>query len=215
MQAIRRRSGAWWAGAGAVVAVVLFAAANALWAFEQPAPTSSAAAIVDFYDREAGRIAVGGPLSLLSLAIFGAFGCAIRGVLLDRGAPRLLADLALAGTVLALAPGLGAETVNLAAAHRAADGALTEQLALALFDVSYVLGSYAVGPGFGLLMLALGAAALRDPWLLPRPVALVAVALGVALVTPLAAILAGEYAAGPPFLVVAALGLRLLRAERQ
>ena len=98
------------------------------------------------------------------------------------------------------AAGLGAESVNLAAALRAGDGELTEPLALALFDISYVFGSYATGIGFGVAMLAIGAVALRSGKLLPRWLAFVAVVIGLAMVTPLAGYVLGEYTVAPCFL---------------
>ena len=201
-----------WAGLTAIGSVVLFSIANALWAFEQPAPGSSAATIVDFYSDASGRIAVGGLLSLLAMGGFLVFACLLRQVLLDDGVERVLADAVLAGAVLGIAPGLGAETVNLAAAQRAGDGELTAPLALALFDISYVFGSYATGIGFGVFTLALGAAALRRPALLPRWLALAGLVLGVLLVTSIVALLIGEYTVGPPFVLVVVLGVRLLRA---
>ena len=200
-----------WAGIAAIGAAALFGVANALWAFEQPAPGASAETLQRFYADASGRIVAGALLSLFSFAWFGVFAAALRRVLAE-GAGTLLADVAFAGAILGLTAGFGAETINMAAALRAGDGELTAPLALALFDVSYVFGSYAVGVGFGLLALALGAAALRDPSLLPRWLAVVALAVGVALVTPLAALTIGEYTAGPVVLLAAVLGVRLLRA---
>jgi hypothetical protein len=200
-----------WAGAAAVAAVVLFAAGNALWAFEQPQPGASAATLLDFYGTASDRIVIGALLSLVSIAVFAVFAAALRRVLLDHGAGDPLADVAFAGVLLGLAAGLGAETINMAAALRAGDEELTAPLALALFDISYVLGSYAAGIGFGLLMLAVSAAALRSPSLLPRRLAILGLVIGVASITPLAALTIGEYTVGPPFLVVLVLGVRLLR----
>ena len=199
------------AGVTGIAAVVIFGVANALWAFEQPAPDASASTVVDFYTDASERISVGGPLSLLSMAVLTVFACALRRVLVDRGAGEVRADMAFAGLLLGIAPGLGAEGINMAAAHRAGDGALTEELALALFDVSYVLGSYATGVGFGVFTLAVAWAAWSSPDLLPRWLAIVALVIGVATVTPLAGAVIGEYTVGPPLLLVAVLGVRLLR----
>jgi len=44
-------------------------AANAIWAFEQPAPGSSGPELIDFYTDLSSRIVVGGLGSLLSIAI--------------------------------------------------------------------------------------------------------------------------------------------------
>lgn len=201
-----------WAGLTGIASVVLFSVANALWAFEQPAPGSSSTTIVDFYADASARIAIGAPLSLLSLALFALFACALRRVLLDYGAEELLADAALAGALLGLAPGLGAEAINMVAAWRAGDGELSGPLALALFDVSYVLGSYAAGPGFGVFTLAVSAAALRAPALLPRWLAIAGLAIGALLVTSLASWGIGEYTVAPAFVLVVILGVRLLRS---
>lgn len=200
------------AGLSAVGAVVLFAVANALWAFEQPDSGASGAELLAFYDDLSGRIVVGALLSLISIALFVVFAGALRSVLMRLEEDELLANVAFAGALLGLAPGIGAETINMAAALRAGDGGLTEPLALALFDISYVLGSYALGPGFGLFTLAISAAALRARALLPRWLAIVGLAFGIALITPLAAYAIGEYTIGLPFLLVLVLGVRLLRA---
>lgn len=202
-----------WAGISALSAFVLFSAANAIWAFEQPAPGSSAPDLVHFYTDLSSRIVVGGLGSLLSIAIFVVFASALRGILAELEGDELLANAAFGGTILGLAAGLGAESVNLAAALRAGDGELTEPLALALFDISYVFGSYATGIGFGVAMLAIGAVALRSGKLLPRWLAFVAVVIGLAMVTPLAGYLLGEYTVAPCFLLLAVLGVLLLRGS--
>jgi hypothetical protein len=202
-----------WAGISALSAFVLFSAANAIWAFEQPAPGSSAPELIDFYTDLSSRIVVGGLGSLLSIAIFVVFASALRGILAELEGDELLANAAFGGTILGLAAGLGAESVNLAAALRAGDGELTEPLALALFDISYVFGSYATGIGFGGAMLAIGAVALRSGKLLPRWLAFVAVVIGLAMVTPLAGYLLGEYTVAPCFLLLAVLGVLLLRGS--
>jgi len=62
-------------------------------------------------------------------------------------------------------------------------------------------------------MLAIGAVALRSGALLPRWLALVALVIGVAMVTPLAAYVLGEYTVAPCFLLIAALGVLLLRGS--
>jgi hypothetical protein len=67
-----------WAGISAVSAVVVFAAANAIWAFEQPGPGSSAPELIDFYTDLSSRIVIGGLGSLVSIAIFVVFASATR-----------------------------------------------------------------------------------------------------------------------------------------
>jgi hypothetical protein len=202
-----------WAGVSALCALVVFSAANAIWAFEQPAPGSSAAELIDFYTDLSSRIVVGGLASLFSIAIWTFFAGALRSVLAELEGDGLLADVAFGGMLLGLAAGFGAEAVNMAAALRADDGELTEPLALALFDISYVFGSYTTGIGFGVTLLATGAVALRSGALLPRWLGLVALALGLAMVTPLAGYLLGEYTVAPCFLLLAALGVLLLRGS--
>jgi hypothetical protein len=193
--------------------VALFAVANALWAFEQPDPGASGPELLGFYDDLSGRIVAGALLSLTSIAIFAVFASAFRSVLIELEGDELFANIAFGGTVLGVAAGLGAETINMAAALRAGDGELTEPLAQALFDISYVLGSYAAGVGFGLLTVAMGAAALRARALLPRWLAIVAVAVGVASITPLLAYVLGVYTVGPSVVVLLVLGVLLLRGS--
>ncbi len=197
-----------WAGLSAVGTAVVFAAANSLWAFQQPSSGASPAELLDFYGSLSGRIEAGALLSLISIAMFAVFASAFRGVLIELEGDELLANIAYAGAILGLATGLGAETINMAAASRAGDGELTGSLAETLFDVSYVLGYNAAGIGIGLLSLATGAAALRAGAILPRWLAVVSVALGLALLTPLS-----RYALGPSFLLLMALGVLLLRGS--
>jgi hypothetical protein len=202
-----------WAGISALGAFALFSVSNAIWAFEQPAPGTSAPDLVDFYTDLSSRIVIGGLGSLLSIAIFAFFAAALRGVLAELEDDELLADAAFGGMLLGLAAGFGAESVNMAAALRAGDGELSQPLALALFDVSYIFGSYATGIGFGVAMLAVGAVALRSGALLPRWVGLVALVLGLAMVTPLAGYVLGEYTVAPCFVLFAILGMLLLRGS--
>ncbi|MBA2256619.1 MAG: hypothetical protein H0W05_05345 [Thermoleophilaceae bacterium] len=187
--------------------------ANALWAFEQPAPGAAAPELVAFYGDLSERITAGALLSLISIAIFVVLASALRAVLIELEGDGLLADIAFGGTLLGLAAGVGAETINMAAALRAGDGDLTDPLALALFDISYVLGSYAAGIGFGLLTLATSAAALRARALLPRWLAIIGLAVGVSLITPLAAYAIGEYAVGLSVVLLLVLGVLVLRGS--
>lgn len=186
--------------------MLLFAIANALWALEQPAAGATGSELVAFYDDLSGRIEAGALLSLIAIAIFVVFASALRLVLRELDEDELLGDVAFGGALLAMAAGAGAETINMAAALRAADGELTESLALALFDISYVLGYNVVGVGVGLLLIATSVIALRRQALFPRWLAFVALVVGVALLTPLCV-----YALGPGFLLVLGLGVALLR----
>lgn len=182
--------------------------ANALWGFEQPDAGASGPELLDFYGDLSGRIVAGALLTLISIAIFVVFASAFRCVLIELEGDELLANIAFGGTLLGLAAGVGAETINMAAALRAGDGELTESLAQALFDTSYVLGYNAAGVGIGLLTLATGTAALRARALLPRWLAIASLALGVALLTPLS-----QYVLGLSFLLLLVLGVLLLRGS--
>ena len=197
-----------WAGLSAVATAVLFAVANALWAFEMPEQGASGAELLDFYGDLSGRIEIGALLSLISIALFVVFAGALRGVLIELEGDELLGNIAFGGALLGLAAGIGAETINMAAALRAGDGELSGPLAQALFDISYVLGYNAAGIGIGLVALATGAAALRARALLPGWLAVVALALGLALLTPLS-----QYVLGPAFLLLVVLGVLLLRGS--
>lgn len=197
-----------WAGVSAIATALLFAGANALWAFEQPEWGAAAPELVDFYGDLSDRIVAGGLLSLLSIALFVAFASALRGLMVEIDGGELFANIAFGGSLLGMAAGIGAETINMAAAMRASDGELTEPLALALFDISYVLGFNAAGIGIGLLALAVGAVALRSGALLPRWLAVIAIVLGAALLTPLS-----QYLLGPAFVLLLALGVLVLRGS--
>jgi hypothetical protein len=197
-----------WAGLSAIATAVLFAAANALWAFDQPDRGASGREIVNFYGDASDRIVAGALLSMIAIAIFVAFASALRVVLAQLEGDELLANVAFGGALLAMATGTGAETINMAAALRAGDGELTQSLALSLFDTSFVLGYNAAGLGLGLLVLAIAIAALRAGALLPRWLAMVSLVLGVALLTPLSI-----YLLGPSFVLLLALGVLLLRGS--
>jgi hypothetical protein len=197
-----------WAGLSAIAAALLFMGANSLWAFEQPDRGASGPELLDFYGDLSGQIVAGGLLSLLSIALAVVFASALRGILAELEGDEQIANIAFGGALLGLAAGIGAESINMAAALRAEDGELTESLALALFDISYVLGFNAAGIGIGLLVLATGAAALRAGALLPPWLAIPALALGGALLTPLS-----QYVLGPAFVLLLILGVLLLRGS--
>jgi hypothetical protein len=150
----------------------------------------------------------GGLISLISIAMFLVFASAFRSVVIELEGDELLANIAFGGALIGLAAGVGAETINMAAALRAGEGELTQPLAQALFDASYVLGYNAAGVGLGMLAIATGAAAIRARALLPRSLAVAFLVLGLALLTPLC-----QYALGPSFLFLLALGVLLLRGS--
>ncbi len=195
-----------WAGVSGIATGLLFALANSLWAFDQPARGASSAELLDFYAELAGEIVAGALVSLISIAAFVVFAGALREVLVELEGDALLANVAFGGTLLTAAAGIGAETINMAAALRAADDELTAPLAQALFDSSYVLGYYGAGVGLALVALAARAAALRSGALMPRWLAIVGLLLAATLITPLVI-----YTIGPSFLFLVAISALLLR----
>jgi hypothetical protein len=197
-----------WAGASGVATALIFAIANALWAFDQPSFGASAPELIDFYGDLSGQIVAGALLSLISIAAFVVFASALREILIQLEGDAILANVAFGGALLAMAAGIGAETINMAAALRAGDGELTAPLAQTLFDTSYVLGYNAAGVGLGLVALATSAVALRARALMPRWLAIVGVLLGIALITPLSI-----YTIGLSFLFLLVLGVLLLRGS--
>jgi hypothetical protein len=197
-----------WAGLSGIATALVFAAANSLWAFQQPSFGASGQELLDFYGDLSTRIEIGAALALLSVATFVVFASALRSILVQLEGDEILANVAFGGALIGLAAGIGAETINMAAALRAGENELTVPLAQALFDTSYVLGFNAAGVGIGLVALATSAVALRARALMPRWLAFVGIALGATLITPLAV-----YTLGPAFLFLLALGVLLLRGS--
>ena len=175
-----------WAALSGIAGALLFAVGNAIWGLDMPEDGTGVAEVVDFYADTADRIVIGGSLSLLSIAVFLVFGAALRQVLKDAGAEDFLATTAFAGLVLAMATGIAAESINLAAALRAQDDELSGDLAQSLFETSQMFGSAATGIGLGVFALATGAVALRTRAVLPRWLAIATAVMGVLLLSPLA-----------------------------
>lgn len=201
-----------YAALSGIAVAVLFGAGNALWGFDQPDPGVSGAEVVNFYTETSGRIIAGASMSLVSIALFVFFVSGLRRALVDAEGDDVLGNTAFGGALLGLAAGLGAETINMVGALRAADGELSESLGQALFEISYVLGYNAAGVGIGVLVLATAAVALRHGVLLHRWLAVLAVPLGLALLTPLS-----QFVLGPSFLlllVVFATGMLRSRTPR-
>ena len=174
-----------YAGLSGIAVAVLFGTGSAIWGLDMPEDGTPVAEVVDFYRDTSGRIVVGASLSLLGIAAFVLFAAALRQVLTEAGGDDFLATTAFGGGLLGLAAGLGAETINMVAALRARDGELSDALAQSLFEISQILGSTASGVGMGVFALATATVALRTGIVLPRWVAIVTFALGVALLTPL------------------------------
>ena len=196
-------------GVAGLATALLFGAGNALWAFEQPKAGASAGKVVSFYADNHDGIVVGGTLSLISIGVFVFFASGLRSILREVANDDVLPMAAFGGALLLLAAGLGAESINMAAALRAGDGSLSPELARALFETSYVLGYNAAGIGVGVLVLAVAAVALRSRSLLPRAVALLLVVFGLACLTPLI-----RYLVGPAVVLLAVGSAGLLRRPR-
>src|SRR5437763_9361232 len=103
----KTRSVAGWAG---LVAALLFAGGNLLWAFDQPAEGASPAEIVAFYSHDSTEVIIGGTISLISYVPFIVFASGLSAIIRQWGDDGLLARSAFAGGVLLIAAGLGAET---------------------------------------------------------------------------------------------------------
>ena len=174
-----------YAALSGIAFVVLTVVGGMIWAFDQPNAGASVDTIVNFYRDTSGRIIVGASLGLLSFPFFIVFASGLRTVLIEAEEDELLGTTAFAGAILLIVAGLGAETINMAGALRAHDGLLSDELALAVFDISYVLGSYAGGIGVGIFVLATAVVALRNGIILPRWLAIVAILVGIASLTPL------------------------------
>lgn len=195
-------------GLAGLAVTVLFGVGNALWAFAQPDAGAPARVIVAFYAGNSARIIAGASLSLVAVAAFVLFASGIRGILREHEGDDLLATTAFGGALLAMAAGLGAETINMAGALRAHDGQLTPELARAAFEISYVFGYNAAGVGIGIFVIAIGAVALRARALLPRWLARLLIIVGFAFITPLA-----RFLLGPSILLMAAGSIQLLRGS--
>lgn len=202
--AIRRVTGL--AGLGVAV---LFGLGNALWVFDQPGGGASAEDVIAFYADTSTGIVVGGSLSLFAIALFILFASGVRAILREHEGDDLLATAAFGGALLAMAAGLGAETLNMVGAWRADDGQLTPELGRALFEISYVLGYNGAGVGIGILLLATAAVALRTRALMPRWSAIALLVSGLAFITPLS-----RYLLVPAVALLVAVSVQLLRASR-
>ena len=197
------------AGVSAVAVAVLFGAGSAIWGLDMPEDGTPVAEVVDFYNDTADRIVIGGSLSLLAIAAFLVFAAAMRRVLVDASGDDILPTSAFGGALLAMATGIGAESINLVAALRAQDGELGDELAQSLFEISQVLGSVATGVGLGVFALATAAVALRQRGVLPRWMAVGTGVLGVALLTPLSHL--NWFAGAALVLLTLGIGIALLR----
>jgi hypothetical protein len=191
-----------------ITVVVLFGGGSALWGLGMPNAGAPTSRILDFYDERYTRIIIGAWLSLLGIAAFVVFAAAVRAVLLDGRRADVLPTAAFGGAVLGMAAGLGAESINLAAALLARSEELGRSLGQALFEVSQILGSTASGIGLGVFCLATAAAALRGAEVLARWTSFLLLVVGAVLLTPVSHI---NEVAGAALVLVSAvvpLGLR-------
>ena len=205
----RSRSARRYAGLSGIAVVVLFGAGSAVWGSDMPNAGASPPEIVDFYRDTSDRIVVGASLSLLAIAAFLLFAAAVRQVLAEAEGDDLLATTAFGGALLALAAGLGAETINMVGALRARDDDLSDALAKSLFEISQVLGSTATGVGLGVFALATAAVALRTGLILPRWLALVTLLVGITLLTPVSHV--NEVSGASLLLITLIIAVSLLR----
>lgn len=187
--------------------VALFGVGNALWAFEQPDAGAGAGEVVAFYADTSTEIVVGASLSLFAIALFVLFASGVRAILREREEDDLFASAAFGGALLAMAAGLGAETINMVRALRADAGQLTPELGRALFEISYILGYNGAGVGIGIFALASAVVALRSRALLPSWLALLLLALGIAFLTPLS-----RFLLAPSILLLAVVSANLVRS---
>lgn len=189
---------------------MLFGTGNALWGFDAPEVGAPASEILDFYADTSDGIVIGATLSLFSIAAFALFAAAVRRVLAEAEGDDVLATTAFGGALLALAAGLGAESINMVGGLRAEDDELSETLAQSLFEVSQVLGTTAAAVGIAVFALATAAVALRTRLVLPRWLAVAMLIIGLSLLTPAARIL--EWPGGAMMLIALIIAVALFRA---
>ncbi len=166
---------------------VLFAVGNALWSIDIPATDAPGSELVGFYEDRSTQIIVGASISMLSIVPFVWFSALLRDRLElelgDRGAS--LPTAAFGGAIMAFTVGLGAETINMAGALRAAsDGGIGPDAAQAYFDISQILGFNAAGVGLATMIAATAVASLRGSRVLPRTLAVPALILAATLLVP-------------------------------
>ena len=171
--------------------LVLFAVGSVLWwPWGEVRAGDDPAVITKFFADNQALIAVGGTISVLGIAAFVVFASAIREQIEDP----VVATTAMLGAGVMAVAGFGAETINMAGAIRATDD---PRLAQTLYEVPQVLGGYTSAIGAGIFALAVAAARL-----LSRAAAASTAAIGLVLLTPLAAYVT-EAAGGGLLLVVA------------
>jgi hypothetical protein len=165
----------------------LFAVGNLLWSIDIPATDAGGPELASFYEDRSTQIIVGASLSILAVVLFVWFSALLRDRLElelgERGAS--LPTAAFGRAILAFTVGLGAETINMAGALRAAsDGGIDPGAAQVYFDISQILGFNAAGVGLATLIAATSLATIRGSRILPPRLAIPALILAVTLLIP-------------------------------
>lgn len=165
----------------------LFAVGNLLWSIDIPATDAGGAELASFYEDRSTQIIVGASLSIVAVVLFVWFSALLRdrleAELGERGAS--LPTAAFGGAILAFTVGLGAETINMAGALRAAgDGGIGPDAAQAYFDISQILGFNAAGVGLAALIAATSVATMRGSRILPPGLVVPTLILSVTLLIP-------------------------------
>ena len=193
-----------------LIAAVLFAAANAIWGFEQPPRDSGSERILSFYEGTSTEIVIGGTLSAISLFFLVWFGAVLRDWLAEAEGGRRteLPLMAFGGAVLTAAVGLGAETINAVAAMRADDGQLTAGSAQVYFDVSFMFGYPAAGVAMATFAAPIALVAMRAGRPLLGLLAWLVVAVSLAMLIPQLSIL---FLFAAPVFALGALSVQIFR----
>jgi hypothetical protein len=179
--------------------LLLFGGGSVLWwPWGDVRAGDDPAVLAQFFTDSQVRIIVGGTLSVVGIAAFVVFAGVIRSMIENA----VVGTVAMFGAGVMAVAGFGAETINMAGAIRAMDD---PRLAQALYEVAQVLGGHTSAIGVGIFAIAVGVSPL-----LGRLAAAVIVAVGVVLLTPLAAYVT-EVAGGGLMLVVTVILLGIRR----
>ena len=165
---------------------VLFAVGNWLWYWDAPEFAGDPEEVAEFYFLHSGEVIAGASLALIGIAFFLVFAGIVHRVLSRVDGPNgWLPAVALGGAIAAAVAGLGAETINAAAAIRAdEDAGIAPQAAQVYFDISQMLGFPAAAVGAAVFGAAVAAVALRTGEILPRWFALLTLLFALLLLTP-------------------------------
>lgn len=193
---------------------LLFAIANMLWGFEQPAIGADPEEALDFYEDTSIRILIGGSLSLVSIVFLAWFGSILRDALSDAESDHGtgLPLTAFGGVLLVCAVGLAAETINMVGAVRAEDdGGLSPGAAQLYLDLSSAFGYWAAGAALAVVTASTALVAIRTGRIMPRWLAWATLILAAALLTPVLITTAGKFAFSLPLLWFTAISISIYR----